>query len=88
MRRRRAERPKAAPGGVTPRRLLPLRLALAGLLAAASPVAAAQDAPAPAPAPVPASDEFEGPYQPTDDLERGLWPVSYTHLTLPTKRIV
>lgn len=71
MRRRRAERPKAAPGGVTPRRLLPLRLALAGLLAAASPVAAAQDAAAPAP--VPASDEFEGPYQPTDDLERGLW---------------
>ena len=78
----RAERQSAVPGGVTRRRLTPaLRLALAGLLAAASPVAAipaAQDAPAPVPAsevpaPVPAGDPFEGPYQPTDDLERGLW---------------
>ena len=72
----RAERQSAAPGGVTRRRLFPsqqaLRLVLAGLLGAASPVAAiaaAQDVPAP----VPASTEFEGPYQPSDDLERGLW---------------
>jgi len=67
-----AERPSAVPGGATGRRLLSLRLALAGLVAAASPVAvqaAAQDVPAP----VPASEEFEGPYQPSDDLERGLW---------------
>lgn len=72
----RAERQSAVPGGVTRRRLTSahpaLRLALAGLLGAASPVAAmaaAQDVPAP----VPANVEFEGPYQPTDDLERGLW---------------
>jgi hypothetical protein len=81
----RAERRSAVPGDAVRRRLTlahpALRLALAGLLAAASPVAAipaAQDAPAPVPAsdvpaPVPAGDQFDGPYQPTDDLERGLW---------------
>lgn len=44
-------------------------------LSAASPLAGQDAAPAPAPAGVTPAVEgtFEGPYQPSDDLERGLW---------------